>query len=115
MSHTFSMKSGLLSISLGVAAAFAVLTPAPEAQAGDKVDCSKLKDIKAFCEAQDGKTAAIKKVMKKAEKAYEKAGKGDISCKSCHESGSGGAINKAESDKLWPAFKPFVEAAIKDF
>lgn len=102
-------------MSLGVAAAFAVLTPAPEAQAGDKVDCSKLNDIKAFCDAQGGKPAAIKKVMKKAEKAYEKAGKGEISCKSCHTDGNGTELNKAESDKLWPEFKPFVQAAIKDF
>lgn len=117
MSHKFSVKSGLLSLSLGLATAFAVLTPAPEAQAGDKVECSKLKEakLKGFCEAQEGKAAAIKKVMKEAQKAYKAAGKGDIDCKTCHETGSGGALKKSESDKLWPDFKGYLGTAIDGY
>jgi hypothetical protein len=115
MSPKFSFKSGLLSLSLSAAAAFAVLTPAPEAQAGDKaVNCGDLKDIKAFCDTVQGKHAAIKRVMKDAEKAYKAAGKGDIGCKTCHETGSGGALND-KSKELWPAYKPFVETAIKAY
>lgn len=115
MAKILSLKSGLLSVSLGIAAAFAVYAPV-QAQAGDnKVDCSKLKEIGKFCADVDGKPAAIKKVMKDAEKAYKAAGKGDISCKTCHATGSGGALNKDKSDELWGAYKPFVDSAIVQF
>lgn len=114
MSHKFSIQTASLFASLGVVAAFALISPIKEAEAGDKVDCSKLKDIKGFCETVDGKEAAIKRVMKDAEKAYEKAGKGDIKCQTCHTGANGGdLVDKAK--ELWPAYKPFVETAIKEY
>jgi mono/diheme cytochrome c family protein len=115
MAKILSLKSGLFSVSLGIAAAFAAYAPVPAQAGGDKVDCSKLKDISGFCNDVEGKAASIKKVMKDAEKAYKAAGKGDISCKSCHQTGSGGALNKSESDKLWGAYKPYVDSAITQF
>ena len=114
MSHNFSIKTASLFASLGVVAAFALVSPIKQADASDKVDCAPLKDIKGFCESVEGKESAIKRVMKDAEKAYEAAGKGDVKCQTCHETANGGAlVDKAK--ELWPAYKPFVETAIKEY
>ncbi len=116
MSPKFSLKSGLLTFTLSAAAAFAVLTPAPSAQAGDddgeKVQCDSLKkgSVKSHCGKCGGKAKEIRNAMKKAQKAYKEAGKGDIKCTTCHEKGKGGPL-KAESEKLWPEFEPFFKAA----
>lgn len=115
MSHAFSFKSGLLTLSLGFAAAFAVLTPAPEAQAGDgdgKVVCAKLKELKGFCDKHEGKRSAIGRIMKKAQKAYNKAhADSEIKCTTCHEKGDGtGTFNEAESKKYWTEFGALVKA-----
>lgn len=117
MSHAFSFKSGLLTLTLGAAAAFAVLTPAPDAKAGDddkKVACDKLGDLKDFCTKVEGKPGAIRKVMKAAQKAYNEAHASDeIKCTTCHENGNGtGAFKKAESDKRMKDFAPLLKAAI---
>lgn len=117
MSPKFSIKSGLLTLSLSAAAAFAVLTPAPAAHAGDDgpsmTTCDSLKkaSVKSHCGKVKGKTADIRKAMKKAEKDYKAAGKGDIKCGSCHVKGTKGGELKAESEELWPAFEPFFKAA----
>lgn len=120
MSPKFSFKSGLLSLTLCVAAAGAVLTPAPAAQAGDeedkdtgeKIKCDAMKhgSVKAHCSKVGGKASDVRKAMKAAQKAYKAAGKGDLKCTSCHEKGKGGPL-KAESDKLWPDFEPFFKTA----
>lgn len=117
MSPKFSFKSGLFSLALSVAAAAAVLIPAPAAQAGDedsgeKLKCETLKhnSVKAHCGKVAGKASDVRKAMKAAQKAYKAAGKGDVKCTSCHENGKGGPL-KSESDKLWPDFEPFFKKA----
>jgi hypothetical protein len=118
MSHKFSIKTASLFASLGVVAAFALVSPIKEAEAGDdKVPCEKLTDgvVQKFCNTVQGKEASIKRVMKDAEKAYKKAGKGDIDCKTCHEGSNGGPLIKAKVDSLWGGYKPFVETAIKEY
>lgn len=107
MSHAFSFKSGLLTLSLGFAAAFAVLTPAPEAQAGDKIKCDDIKfePLKAMCGKADGKPKAVRDVMKAAQLAYNAAqGGDDVKCLTCHDNGKGEGLKADESKKYWNAF-----------
>jgi hypothetical protein len=116
MFHNFSIKTASLVASLGVVAAFALVSPVKEAGADPKkVECGTLKHIKGFCEEVGGKEASIKRVMKDAEKAYKAAGKGDIKCQSCHEGANGGALN-GDAEKLWSAgYGKLVDDAIKAY
>jgi hypothetical protein len=75
-----SLTTGFLVASLGVAAAFAVLTSPNVASAGD-CDGLKLSEVKAVC-AKGGKEA-VKKSMKNAMDAAPKDKK--LKCQSCHE------------------------------
>ncbi len=121
MSHKFSVKTPSFIVSLGVVAAFALVSPIKQAEAEAKtVECGKL-DAKAYpavadlCSYVGGKEAAIKGVMKDAQKAY-KAKNGDKieNCKGCHEGANGGALND-EAKGLWPDFKPYFDTALAEY
>lgn len=101
MSLKFSLKSGLLTVTLSVATAMAVLTPALEVQAGDGpavIDCETLNkdglaaNVKTFCTSVDGKAGKIRSRMNKAQKAYNTANGKDIKCQACHENKNGGTL-----------------------
>lgn len=109
-----SQKWSLGLLIVGACTVASLTVPSRNAEAGDKVDCSKLKDLKSFCESVDGKEASLKRVMKDAEKAYQAAGKGDIECKSCHQGSNGGELT-GDTETLWPKYKPFVETAITNY
>jgi len=117
MSPKFSLKSGLITLVLSAAAAFAVLTPALDASAGDKqVTCDTIKKagVKAHCNKVKGEYKAIRDAMKAAQKAYNddpKKDGDDLKCVTCHEKGNGGALKQADSDKHWPKFEPFFTKA----
>ena len=108
-----SKSIGLFTL-LGLVAAIELTADLRQAEAGGQVDCSKLKDIQAFCQSVEGKEASLKRVMKDAEKAYKAAGNPDIECKSCHKGSNGGELG-SEAESLWPKYKPFVDTAIKNY
>jgi hypothetical protein len=127
MSPKFSFKSGFLSLSLSAAAAFAVMTPAPEAQAGDTdrlIKCSSIEDgaVKGFCDKHGEGAGAEKAVkfkvvrdaMKAAEKKYEEA-HGKIKCADCHKDGAKGGELTSDSKKLWKDFGPVFAEVAKTF
>lgn len=112
MSPKFSFKSGLLTLSLSVAGAFAVMTPAPEAHADTPhppVACGTLKktSVQKHCDSVKGDFKVIRDAMQKAQKAYNGSGKGKLKCGDCHKNGNKGGPLTSDAESLWKDFEPF--------
>lgn len=115
MSHKFSIKTASLFASLGVVAAFALVSPIKQAGAEAKtVDCATVKDkeVNAFCVAVSGKEVSIKKAMKDAQKDYNTKNGTEWECKTCHATANGGELTGAAKDN-WPKLKPLFDTAAK--
>ncbi len=96
-----NLTSFLFIASLGVAAGAAALSPT-EASAGGDCNNPKTAEVKKWC--KDGGQTAVKKKMKKIEKAAKKGGV-DMDCSDCHKDKKTFPLkDNAEADyKKWKA------------
>jgi hypothetical protein len=118
MTHMFSLKSGFLAVSLGIAAGLAVFTPSQQAQAGGSgpVSCDTdtakpYAEYVALCKKAKGDKGSIKKVMKVAQKAMG----GDVKCTTCHDKGSGEGFKPDGVKEHWDKFKVHLAKATAEF